>query len=496
MPKPYQRALFLFRRDLRLADNSALARAAELAEEVVPCFVFDPRQADPEENPYFCANAFELMLESLEDLDRQLREAGGRLYLYRIDLSTIISKYIGKTENGNTGNGTTGKDASGEPPAPTLVVVNRDYTPFSKRRDGEIQALCAARGVRFLQVDDLLLTPPDRVRTGDGTPYRVFTPFWKAAREHHAEAEPVPEPAGVPNARWATGDDPDAISLEDAWELLPGERNPDLWVHGGRARGLEILDSIERFADYKETRETPADENGTTGLSAHNKFGTVSIREVYHRMRSALGADHELLRQLYWRDFFTRLAWFHPWVFGAAFKRVYDRIEWEDDEELFAAWRAGRTGFPIVDAGMRQLEATGFMHNRVRMITASFLVKDLHVDWRKGERHFANHLVDYDPAVNNGNWQWAASTGADAQPWFRIFNPWRQQKRFDPDCRYVKRWVPELRDLEPKAIHGLETGRPRSGPSGGSGTLDYPEPVVHHKERAARAKEMFRAVTE
>jgi len=469
MSKPYQRALFVFRRDLRLADNTALARAAELAEEVVPCFVFDPRQVDPEENPYFSAPAFEFMLESLEDLDRQLRDAGGRLYLYRIDLSAIISKWIGKTEKG-------------------AVAVSRDYTRFARERDAEIQEMCASRGVRFLQEDDVLLLPPERLRTGQGTPYVVFTPFWKAARE---EAVPKPGGAGrVPGASWVTEDDPEAISLEEAWELLP-RRTPDLWIHGGRRRGLEILDRIDAFGDYAKTRDRVADEDGTTGLSAHHKFGTVSIRETYHRAVAALGGDHELVRQLWWRDFFTQLAWHHPWVFGASFRPIYDRIDWENDEGLFAAWCEGRTGFPIVDAGMRQLAATGWMHNRARMITASVLVKDLHVDWRWGERWFARHLVDYDPAVNNGSWQWAASTGADAQPWFRVFNPWRQQKKFDPEAEYVRRWVPELAELEPAEILALERTRPA-----GLSREDYPDPIVDHRQRAEQAKELFRAAQE
>ncbi len=466
MTKPYQRALFIFRRDLRLADNTALARIAELAEEVVPCFVFDPRQADPEENPYFSAPAFEFMLESLGDLDRQLREAGGRLYLYRIDLSAIISKWIGETENG-------------------AVAVNRDYTPFARERDAEIEELCASRGIAFVQEHDALLVPPDRLRTGQGTTYKVFTPFWRAARK-----EIVPRPHGVPRTSWVTEDDPQALSLEEAWELLP-RQTPDLWVRGGRARGLAILDRLGTFDAYAETRDRLAEEDGTTGLSAHHKFGTVSIRETYHRAVAALGEEHELVRQLWWRDFFTQIAWHDPAVFGRSFRRSCDRIVWENDEALFAAWCAGRTGFPIVDAGMRQLAATGWMHNRARMITASFLVKDLHVDWRRGERWFANHLVDYDPAVNNGSWQWAASTGADAQPWFRVFNPWRQQKKFDPGGEYVRRWVPELAGLDGTLILALESKRPA-----GLSREEYPDPVVDHRARAERAKELFREVQE
>jgi deoxyribodipyrimidine photo-lyase len=208
------------------------------------------------------------------------------------------------------------------------------------------------------------------------------------------------------------------------------------------------------------------------------------VREVYHAVVAALGSDHELVRQLYWRDFFTQIAFFEPRVLGGAFRREYDTIEWEDDERLFAAWCAGETGFPLVEAGMRQLAATGYLPNRVRMLAASFLVKDLHVDWRRGERWFARHLLDYDPAVNNGNWQWAASTGADAQPYFRVFNPWRQQERHDPECAYVRRWVPELAGLAPAEIHALAERRPPG--------LYYPEQVVDHRMRAARAKGLFR----
>ena len=459
--------MFVFRRDLRLADNRALFWAAEMAEEVLPCFVFDPAQADPEENAYFSAHSFQFMLESLEDLAEQLRDAGGKLYLFRGEPTEVVGELIGETE----------KD---------LVAVNRDYTPFSRERDGRLRELAAEAGAHFHSEDDALLLPPGAVKTNQGTPYRVFTPFWKAARERA-----VPEPApGVPGASWVTEEIEGTIDLDDAWSVLP-EPNEDLRVHGGRERALAILDRLGEHRDYQETRDVPADEEGTTRLSAHLKFGTVSAREVLHAIRRELGEDHGLARELWWRDFFTQLAWFHPWVLqGQPFRSEYAAIEWEEDDSLFDAWREGRTGFPLVDAGMRQLAATGFMHNRVRMLTASFLVKDLHIDWRRGERHFARHLVDYDPAVNNGNWQWAASTGADAQPFFRVFNPWRQQEKFDPECEYVKRWVPELRELEPEAIHGLENDRPAGS------DLDYPEPVVDHRERAREAEEMFREAKE
>ncbi len=211
------------------------------------------------------------------------------------------------------------------------------------------------------------------------------------------------------------------------------------------------------------------------------------MREVWHRIHDALGPDTPLLDQLLWRDFYHHIAWHFPHVFGEPFHLMYRDLEWDTSLSRLARWAAGRTGFPIVDAGMRELAATGYMHNRARMISASFLCKDLHLDRQKGERVFARRLVDCDPSINNGNWQWAASTGCDAQPWFRVINPWRQQVRFDPDAVYVRRWIPELAGLSPERIHGIEF----EGPPRGSG---YPRPMVDHATEAARAKERHAAV--
>ncbi len=466
MSTTYRRSAFVFRRDLRLADNTALARAAAMSEEVLPCFVFDRVQCDPERNAYFGAPAFQVLLESLEDLDRQLSASDGSLYRFRGSPEDVVVRWV-------------------EEHGVEAVFVNRDYTPFSRARDGRIQAVCAERRVPFHRSHDLLLTHPGQVTTGSGTPYQVFTPFFRAARK-----ERVAKPAGAPRVRFARPAIDAALPQSVYRELLPERR--ELAGRGGRAEALAILRNLDRdrdrFERYDRSRDDPSDEAGTTGLSLHHKLGTVSIREVFHAIVDALGEDHELVRQLYWRDFFTQLAWFEPRVFGHAFRPEYDAVAWEDDDALFSTWCEGRTGFPFVDAGMRQLAETGFLHNRLRMVVASFLVKDLHLDWRRGERWFATRLLDYDPAVNNGNWQWAASTGADAQPYFRIFNPWSQQRKHDPDCTYVKRWVPELRGLDAKEIHGLETARPPQ-----LAGLDYPEPVVEHKARAKRAKELFEA---
>ncbi|MBW3021154.1 FAD-binding domain-containing protein, partial [Candidatus Woesearchaeota archaeon] len=209
--------------------------------------------------------------------------------------------------------------------------------------------------------------------------------------------------------------------------------------------------------------------------------GTISIREIYSSFKENF--QEVLINEVYWRDFFTHIIYHFPNVLDGAFKNKYDKIKWDNDKKLFQKWCEGKTGFPIVDAGMRELNTTGYMHNRVRMIVASFLVKDLHINWQWGEKYFAQNLIDYDPAVNNGNWQWAASTGCDAQPYFRIFNPWSQQEKFDRDCEYIKKWVPELKDLTSYEIHNLYKNH---------NLKNYPKPIVEHKEESQKAKEMFK----
>jgi deoxyribodipyrimidine photo-lyase len=247
-------------------------------------------------------------------------------------------------------------------------------------------------------------------------------------------------------------------------------------VKGGHEEAISLLRKIKTLENYHEIRNIPA-INGTSKLSAHNKFGTLSIREVYSAIVHYFGQEHTLIKELYWRDFFTHIQFHFPHVLGHAFQKKFEHVKWSQNEKHFLSWCEGKTGFPIVDAGMRELNATGYMHNRVRMITACFLVKDLHIDWRWGEKYFAQKLVDYDPAVNNGNWQWAASTGCDAQPYFRIFNPWLQQKKFDPQCLYIKRWIPELVTVDVKTIHSLEKNRETI-------ITNYPSPMINHdKER-------------
>ena len=259
-------------------------------------------------------------------------------------------------------------------------------------------------------------------------------------------------------------------------------KNSSSVVTGGTAQAQKIVRPLEDFTNYEQEHNFPS--IATTHLSAHNKFGTVSIRTVYHAIYKKLGKSHPLLRQLYWRDFFTTIAFFFPFVFGNAFKEKYNNVVWSTNKKFFEKWCKGMTGFPIVDAGMRELNATGFMHNRARLITGSFLVKDLHINWLWGEKYFAQQLIDYDPSVNNGNWQWVASTGCDSQPYFRIFNPWLQQKKFDPECIYIKKWLPEVKNIPIKDIHNWYKTY--------SEYDNYHPPLVEHDYETKKAKIMYK----
>lgn len=457
--RKFNKSLHIFRRDLRVRDNTALISALKHSGQVIPCFILDNRQI--RNNPYASPNALEFLAGCLRDLDEQLRTAGGRLYFFAGLTEEILEQLI--------------IDQKIE-----AVFCNRDYTPFARARDEKMAAICRNHGVDFHNPGDSLLIEPEQVYTGGGKPYTVFSAFYRKASLH-----PVQAPRKNTHANYSQSEIVGSHTAGIIDELLP-YKNDRIIQRGGRSEALSQIKRITDLGEYESDRNIPS-VNGTSLLSAHNKFGTLSIREVYHSVFENLGPAHGLIRELYWRDFFTHVAFHFPRVFGKSFHEQYDEIEWENDAQKFEAWCRGETGFPLVDAGMRQLNTTGWMHNRVRMVVASFLVKDLLIDWRWGEKYFAQRLVDYDPSVNNGNWQWAASTGCDAQPWFRIFNPWRQQEKFDPGCRYIKNWVPELDSTGPKTIHKLYLPDTR--------VAGYPVPVIDHSEVSSVVKQIFAAAS-
>ena len=453
--------VFIFRRDFRLDDNTgfiALLKASGTAT-VCPVFIFNGRQILPEKNPYYSQNSVEFMLQSLASLEAELMSRLGlRLrYLYAEDGDEVAAlRKLGDIE---------------------AIYSNMDLTPYARSRDKAI----ADAGLPLKLLEDYTLTPVDKIKTGGGKPYTVFTPFYRRCLQ-----DAVPEPVQCPAARLESCKKPvtGELTLNEAAKRFCPRSNKNLNVQGGRRRALAILARIRagEFRDYDKERDTPGQPR-TTLLSAYNKFGCVSIREVYHAILAAHGKEHGLIRELYWREFYALLVYYNPQLLaGKSMRPAYDGIRWVEPGKNFELWKEGKTGFPFVDAGMRQLNETGFMHNRLRMVVSMFLCKDLHIDWREGERYFASKLVDYDPAQNNGGWQWSSSSGADSQPYFRIFNPWTQGERYDADCEYIRRWVPELSDVSPKAIHNSMTGMNAKG---------YPTPIVEHGAEVKRTKEYY-----
>jgi deoxyribodipyrimidine photo-lyase len=451
----YKLSLFLFHRDLRLDDNKGLLAGLEQSQTVIPCFILDDAQVNHKRNHYFTHNGLQFMIESLHDLDADLRKKNSFLHIFYGKTLEVIEMLLTTLPI-------------------EAVFSNRDYTPFSMQRDESIKHLCLRQTRNFELNNDLLLHEPEEILTGNGTPYAKFTPFFKSALGHAIDK---PESCHYKNFYSKTiASSVDVNKLDTI--LSDYQYNSSIHVNGGTTHAKKILSHLDKFKHYSNDRNYPALQ--TTNLSAHLKFGTVSVRHAYESIAEQLGKNHLLVQQLHWRDFFTHVAYNSPSVFGHAFQQKFDAIVWEDNASWMKRWAEGETGFPIVDAGMRQLNQTGFMHNRVRMIVASFLTKDLHIDWRIGERYFAQQLVDYDPCVNNGNWQWSASTGCDAQPYFRIFNPWLQQKKFDPDCVYIKRWVPELRGISVQAIHAWNSAY--------STFSGYPKPMIDHAQESAKTK--------
>lgn len=466
MHKQYRLVLFIFRRDLRLEDNTAFIAALRQAKYVIPCFIFDPRQIDPKQ-PYYSESSVGFMLESLHDLAAQLRKKNGKLFTFHGRAEDVLAQLLLHYRKAKL--------------PIDAVFVNQDYTPFSKQRDKALALACKKEGSTFLSYHDSLLHEPGAVLKKDGKPYTIFTPFYKTAL--HVPIKAPQKVQNKNNGKLYVG------KLPIKEYMLKRPIQPKIAVHGGSQFGQKLVRALKNFSTYEKTRDIPA--LSTTLLSAHLKFGTVSVREIYAQMRSLLSVHHPLTRQLFWRDFYTQLVFFFPHVFGHPYHKKYEKLIWSKNKEHFNRWCTGTTGVPIVDAGMRELNETGFMHNRVRMVTASFLVKDLHIDWRKGERYFAQKLVDYDPAVNNGNWQWVASTGADAQPYFRIFNPWLQQKKFDRDCVYIKKWIPELAALSPRDIHNWYKPKTRAKFT----KRVYPTPLVDHTLESKKTLAQYRTLS-
>ena len=468
---PYRSALFWFRRDLRDADNAGLYYALKSAQRVHCAFVFDREILDV--LPSRADRRVEFIHGSVAELAAALAGRGGSLLVLHDDARTAIPALAQRLE----------VDA---------VFTNGDYEPAAEARDASVEKALAAAGRRFHRAKDQAIFEKDELLTQGGKPFTVFTPYrnaWLAKLDDfYLESYPVEKHTA------ALARAPFEAPLPSLAELGFERTNLAKLPVGVGMSGAERLleDFAGRIDDYAEARDFPA-VKGVSYLSVHNRFGTVSIRRLARMAREAgsEGAD-TWLSELAWRDFFFQVLWHHPRVAREAFQPQYADLDWPGTEAHFEAWREGRTGYPIVDAAMRQLNQTGFMHNRLRMVTASFLAKDLLVDWRRGERYFAGQLNDFDLAANNGGWQWAASTGCDAQPYFRIFNPVAQSDKFDPGGRFIRRYVPELANVPVEFVHAPwtmpEAVQREAGCLIGR---DYPAPVVDHAVQREKALALY-----
>ena len=443
-------AIHWFRADLRLRDNTALHAACREADVVIPVFIFDPLILEASDTG---APIVGFMLECLRELGEDIQLAGGKLVFRHGPPEREMESLLRETKA-------------------TALYFNRDYEPMSRKRDAAVTKMAQTSGIEVRSFKDGVLHEPDEILKDDGTPYKVFTAYSHAWRRKSRAAvlSKVTFPSGSGFKH------PKSVELPTAQKL--GFKTGIPLPPAGEAVALEQLRKFQAadLLHYGKVRDYPA-LGATSRLSPHLRLGTISPRMVVAVAEKA-AAKHEsthknvetFVGELIWRDFYRQILWHFPHVATSCYRPQYDELKWENNDRLFKAWCEGRTGFPIVDAGMRQLNQTGWMHNRVRMITAMFLTKDLLISWQWGERYFMQKLFDADLASNNGGWQWSAGTGTDAQPWFRIFNPITQAAKFDPEGKYIRRYVPEAE------------------------TRDYPAPIVNHAQQRLKTLAMFKSI--
>ncbi|QSE96043.1 cryptochrome/photolyase family protein [Fulvivirga lutea] len=430
MSKP-KLSIFWFRRDLRLDDNIGLYNALKGDHPVLPLFIFDSEILDKLEDKDDARVHF--IHSEISDINDQLRSKNSGLLVKHGNPLSIWKSLIDQYDI-------------------QAIYANRDYEPYARSRDKELFTLLDSKGIKFHSFKDHVIFEKNEVVKEDGDPYVVFTPYSKLWLKTLTSAHLESVTSALQFENFYEGDIPSIPSLNDIGFQESNIPIPD----------KTVKESI--LANYGQDRDYP-DKNGTSRLGIHLRFGTISIRKLAQKAREK---SSTYLNELIWREFYQMILWHFPKVVDNNFKSKYDRVHWRNDEKEFEAWCEGKTGYPIVDAGMRELNQTGHMHNRVRMIVASFLTKHLLIDWKWGEAYFARKLLDYELASNNGGWQWAAGTGTDAQPYFRIFNPESQTKKFDPELKYIKKWVPEFQELS------------------------YPKPIVDHKFARERCLDTFK----
>ena len=472
--------LLWFRRDLRLADNPALDAAVAIGRPVIPVYICD----DADAGEWSPGGASRWWLHgSLSALSSAIEERGNRLILKTGPAASVISKLLSET-------------------GATSVYWNRRYEPWATRRDEKIKTALQSKGIEARSFNAGLLREPWAVTTQKGDPYKVFTPFWKALRSSGEPDQPRPAPQRIP----APNEFAESDSL-NSWGLLPTRPDwagglRDAWTPGEDTAQTRLHDFTDAAVfDYQDKRNLPG-VSGTSRLSPHLHFGEIGPRQIWHAVvTSALARTgspmprgvETYLSEIAWREFSHHLLFHFPDLPLKALRTEFSNFPWADDPDALSAWQRGATGYPIVDAGMRELWTTGWMHNRVRMIVASFLIKDLLIDWQTGENWFWDMLVDADLANNAASWQWVAGCGADAAPYFRIFKPTIQGTKFDPNGTYVRKWVPEISKLPDKLIHAPWTAKPiELADARIELGRDYPAPIVDHSMARNRALEKYK----
>jgi deoxyribodipyrimidine photo-lyase len=488
--------VFLFHRDLRLDDNTALIQLARTAAaspgpgaHILPIFIFPPEQIEPAKNPYFSHPSVQFMCQSLDDLEAQLKHLGSHLYCFKGDTVAILKQLYRAAANAGV--------------QLNILAWNEDYSVYATQRDTAAKKIWEELGGTVQTAEDYGLLSLREGLLPDGRPYRVLSQFYKKVLQlnpgprrpdpfrlkaaHFCPRAPFAFPPELQKARVSS------TNYHTFYTPLP-----DLAIQGGRTRALAVLSRVRQgeWKDYAARRDYPA-QPGTTRLSPHLKFGTLSIRELAQTLRDTpgYGMSHPLYRELVFRDFYLKIYALQPELQrGTALLSALDKaVPWSYDKTLFHAWTTGTTGFPLVDAGMRELNTTGFQHNRIRMLTSSVLTKYFLIDWRWGLKYFYQHLVDADVFSNTAGWGFSSSTGADAVPYFRApFNPFIQSKKFDPEATYIHRWVPELRSVAAADLHRWDDPAIRAKYPG----LTYPAPIVSQKEASARAIQVFRKAME
>lgn len=445
MNKLHKLSLFIFRRDYRIHDNIGLIKSLNHSHQVIPIFIFNPKQI--KYNKFKSNNATQFMIESLIDLDSQLKNKGSKLYLFYGDIIQIIKKFIKEIYI----------DA---------IFFNKDYSPFSLKRDSKIKKLCLSQGIALYMIDDLCLHPMGSIMTNKNDGYKKFNSYYRKAKKYEI-MKPISS-----NIYNFYNKDINFIMSIDPHSFYT--KNHYIKLDGGRSFGKSILRNIKYHSQFDTNKDDLTLH--TSLLSPYIRFGCLSIREVYHYILKVLN-NTNLLKQLFWRDFYYNLGYYNLKIFTSNYTDPrFKYIQWDNDTLLFKLWCEGKTGFPLCDAGMRELNYTGFIHHRVRMLTATVLCRILLINWRWGERYFATKLIDHDRALNEGNWLYITGTSSHSQDYYRIMTPRTQNKKYDPDCIYIKKWIPELKYVPSDDIIHWDTRYKKYK------FVDYPSPCVNYKK--------------